>query len=378
MEKLLCNGAENKYWLSYICTNGSDTTNFECFSKYYTQNQPVRIFRKVLGAWFMIVGTIGVFGNLYTLLSIPHAAKRNKFGLDRNFYTTTIFILHLCFIDFCHCVSFVWPTGLIYLLERWPFAPLGCSFLVITGQVTVSADMTAIALVSLTRCLNIMIPKKWDLICDKTTNLIMMMLSVWLLSIMSLFPYFFKSYGVEPGWDCEAGGCAFRWKYMINNNETVPSYIQDPEKICDSQFDCKISFMYLYFLIKYSFCILVCMMSYAVLLFKVHSSKKNLKGPENKVTNSDDTERRMSLTILMLITMNIVCLLPFLVYYVVGFEKWGTSRSFRASIQFEMVEALYVSQFALNFLVYVARSDQSRKAFVLYWQYIKSKLKINK
>ena len=71
----------------------------------------------------------------------------------------------------------------------------------------------------------------------------------------------------------------------------------------------------------------------------------------------------------MLITMNMICLLPFLIYFVIGFEKYGTSRSFRASIQFEIVEALYVSQFALNFLVYVARSNQCRKAFVLYFTY---------
>ena len=203
-----------------------------------------------------------------------------------------------------------------------------------------------------------------------------MMLSVWLISIVSLFPYFFKSYGVEPGWDCEAGGCAFRWKHMITYNNTMQMHLNDLQNSEESSTDKEISFMYLYFIIKYTICILICILSYTALLCKVHMSKKKLRGPENKVTNSDDTEMRMSRTILMLISMNIICLLPYLIYYVVGFEKYGTSRSFRASIQFEVVEALYVSQFALNFLVYVARSSQSRNASLFYWLYLKSQFKL--
>ena len=159
---------------------------------------------------------------------------------------------------------------------------------------------------------------------------------------------------------------------MITFNNTMQNLPNTEESSTDGE----ISFMYLYFTIKYTICILICILSYTALLCKFHQSKKNLQGPENKVTSSDDTEIRMSRTILMLITMNIICLLPYLIYYAVGFEKYGTSRSFRASIQFEVVEAIYVSQFALNFLVYVARSSQSRKASLFYWLYLKSQFKL--
>ena len=32
MSTYQCNGTENKFWLSHICTNGSDTTGFECYN----------------------------------------------------------------------------------------------------------------------------------------------------------------------------------------------------------------------------------------------------------------------------------------------------------------------------------------------------------
>ena len=80
MEEYYCNGTEHKFWLSYICTNGSDTTGYECYNTYYTQHQLGYIIRKGLGIWLILVGVIGGFGNLYTLISIPFAANRNKFG----------------------------------------------------------------------------------------------------------------------------------------------------------------------------------------------------------------------------------------------------------------------------------------------------------
>ena len=78
-----CNGTENKYWLSHICTNGSDTTNYECYNKYYLEESMPYVIRKGLGIWLILVGIIGGIGNLYTLISIPFAAKRRPFSVKR-------------------------------------------------------------------------------------------------------------------------------------------------------------------------------------------------------------------------------------------------------------------------------------------------------
>ena len=76
MSKYQCNGTENKFWLSYICTNGSDTTGFECYNDYYTQSKTAYVIRKGLGVWLVLIGILGAFGNFYTLLSIPFASKK--------------------------------------------------------------------------------------------------------------------------------------------------------------------------------------------------------------------------------------------------------------------------------------------------------------
>ena len=59
----------------------------------------IDIIRKILGIWLILIGTVGFLGNLATLITIPYSAKQKRHGLDRNFNTTTIFILHLSCVD---------------------------------------------------------------------------------------------------------------------------------------------------------------------------------------------------------------------------------------------------------------------------------------
>ena len=72
---LTCDG-ENKTHiglLSKLCVNGSYDEDL-CIPQLHQQ----RPYRMALGVWALIVMAFGVFGNIFTLLAIPYAAKRQR------------------------------------------------------------------------------------------------------------------------------------------------------------------------------------------------------------------------------------------------------------------------------------------------------------
>ena len=359
MSKYQCNGTENKFWLSYICTNGSDTTGFECYNDYYTQSKTAYVIRKGLGVWLVLIGILGAFGNFYTLLSIPFASKRKKYGLDENYKTTTIFLLHLCFIDFVNCLIYILPGGITHLMWKWPFPPFGCSFIVIMGNLTVSADAIALAIVALTRCLNTLMSQTWSKFCDRKINLVFIFSGVW----------------VEPGWDCEGRGCGYRVTCMVFGNSTVPSFINNPEKICEFPFHGAHSILYAYSIILYVACMVIIAVSYSALFYKVQRSRRVLQiSDANTNAILDKREKKMIRTVLILMILNIICWLPYQLFNAIIVEVVGSDFE---RFYYDMFYALYFTQFSLNFFVYIARSEQYRKAFGYYLIHLKSKFKIH-
>lgn len=49
----------------------NDDFTLECLPELFDE-----IFGTIIGIWIIINGTIGIFGNLFTLIAIPYAAKR--------------------------------------------------------------------------------------------------------------------------------------------------------------------------------------------------------------------------------------------------------------------------------------------------------------
>ena len=144
--------------------------------------------RQIAGTWLIMVGTVGIFGNITTLLTIPYAAYRKRHGLDKNYYTTTLFILHFSFIDLLHCILMVVPQGVLYSSESSPLGIYGCKFIIYGGVVTLVADMLAIAIVALSRCLDMVMQQKWATFCDNKRNIFALLLP----NIWRLYPINFK------------------------------------------------------------------------------------------------------------------------------------------------------------------------------------------
>lgn len=62
------------YQLSKICVNGSTYSRDVCIPEL-DQQRPYRI---AIGIWALVVMIFGVSGNIFTLLAIPYAAKKQR------------------------------------------------------------------------------------------------------------------------------------------------------------------------------------------------------------------------------------------------------------------------------------------------------------
>ena len=64
------------YLLSKLCVNGSNTDKLECLQNH--EDITYMILRKLVAIISILIGLLGVSGNLLTLLAIPYAAKRKR------------------------------------------------------------------------------------------------------------------------------------------------------------------------------------------------------------------------------------------------------------------------------------------------------------
>lgn len=67
-------------YLSQLCTNGA-YDKLLCIPDLEEQIP----FRAGLGVWGLVIVLFGVFGNLLTLLSVPYAAKRQRYPFQNRF-----------------------------------------------------------------------------------------------------------------------------------------------------------------------------------------------------------------------------------------------------------------------------------------------------
>ena len=164
-------------------------------------------FRYIAGAWITIVAILGIVGNLATLLSIPWASKRKLYGFDDNFRSTTIFILHLSFIELCMSLFGLLPYSYQLLARNWPFGILLCRSYAIFIQLIGPTEAAALACIAITRCSGLKNGSCWKDFSNKPCNIIMLLSTPWILSLPTMLPYLVKSSGVEVGWSCTFGMC---------------------------------------------------------------------------------------------------------------------------------------------------------------------------
>ena len=303
MESYTCHSDVNVYLLSQLCTNGSSSSKYECF---VFKNSTANRIRQVSAIWNIIIGSIGIFGNLATISTVPCAAKRKRHGLDSNFRTTTLFILHFSFIDLLHCLFMVLPRGISYLHESSPFGRYGCPIIIYGGNVTFVADMLALALIVVSRCLDMVMKENWKRFCNKQRNLIFLFLIVWVPSLLSisLLPIL-QTHGIEIGWNCELGGCGYvRASESLDDKNILA--VGD-NNLGNCSFDIEVwRYMHITTICVPIFALLIIICSYLVMLYKVHNSTMYFFDNKEISARFNRRDRKMTQTILIFVALNVL------------------------------------------------------------------------
>ena len=329
-----CYGYENIARLSRDCINSLDTSLLECIRN----NDEIKSkIRTLTGLWGPLITICGIFGNLLTLLAVPYAARHKRYELHRNFRTTTIFVLHLAFVDLCCCVIYGPIFVSTYFSKRWP---LGFSFCKMVCPITIFisiVDWLSLSFIALSRCINLTRPLFWSNFCDKNLNIVLTIGSIWILSGLYLVPYFIEP-GVRFGWNCKNGQCC------IIKDSSLPSL----------KYHTSITLLVP---------ILVVVCSYAVIFGHVKQTSKDIRRDQDLGSKRFyNRELKMTWSILLIFFCYIVCTTPITTLIVLRQED---------SNYWIIANAFYLLLFILNFWMYSYQNEQYQKAFDDYVKMLK-------
>ena len=115
-----------------------------------------------------------------------------RYGLERNYNSTTIFTLHLAFIDLCFCVICIPQYTFAYISEQWPFGEFICKWSGPIIFLITFVDWICLGFIALSRCLNMTKPKMWNNFCNKKTNVAIILVGMWALSALMTLPSFLE------------------------------------------------------------------------------------------------------------------------------------------------------------------------------------------
>ena len=349
-----CNST-NELILSQLCTDRSvEVINAECVLPY---DDVTVAFRNVAGSWMILIGILGAFGNLTTLISIPLAMKRKLYGLDDNFKTTTVFILHLSFIELTMSIFGILPLSSQLLAKRWNLGISSCKAYAIFVQMIGPTEASALASIAITRCIGLIKRNNWELFSRRRRNIIFLVVTPWLLSLPTLIPYMLKSSHVEVGWSCTFGECG-----TISSCQRSTS----PE-ICNEASSWIDDFIPIYMLVLVLSSIIIITICYLLINWNAKQSSEQLKKQEHLNEQLKRRDAKMLKTILLLILLHGFCNLPLRAASFYNFISPDSKLTL--STQYVLM-IIYQSQYAINFFIYAGSNEQYRKAYLYTWRYL--------
>ena len=366
-----CNSTEEIYMLSQLCPEASDLKELECVKSYGYETD---IVRKIGGIWITTVGFLGIFGNVITLTTVPYAAQKKLYGFDRKFRSGTIFILHLALMDLLHCTLIVIPLGIQFSSDQSPLGKNSCRIILYGGVATMVVDMLALSLVALSRCLDIMMKERWTKFCEKWRNIFFLIFPTWMVGVITvIFFLIIEQDGIETGWKCATGGCGWihscekqSESYTATGIETLYTNCSDGTSLW--------RLTYFATLFVPCICIMIIISSYIGIWNKVRRSTKYFQTlGVNPITPSpvlhtkqlSKRDIKMTKTILILIITNLLFWLPYglLVNIALDLTVKPSPYTKEQYIVTVVLVAIFESQYAINFFIYMARHEQYRNAF---------------
>ena len=330
----MCKGFDNIINLSETCLNTFNHTFYECIK----DNDGIKsILRKLMGSWSLFILLFGALGNLLTLLAIPHAAKQKRHGLDRNYQTTTVFVLHLALVDLL-CSLVLGPIyASTYLPELWPWGSTTCKMVFPITVSVLFVDWISLSFVALSRYINLTKPVLWSNFCENRLNLGLIIGFIWISGGITAILYILEPRTIF-GWDCESGQCS----KIKTSNEKKLNWLA---------------------IVGLFIPIVMIVFSYAGIFFHVRQTSKYLRADIGSSSHRfDERELKMTWSILVVFFCYIFCAAPHIILVVLD-QK--------ASYQWIIGNAPYLMLFIANFLVYSYQNEQYKKAFSDYLKMLK-------
>ena len=322
---------------SEICTNGSNTTSYECIQD--DEGIPL-VLRYIQGVWFLIIFIVGSFGNLTTIIAIPLAINKKISGFEQAYSITNFFILHLSIVELCHCVTYTLATSISMIMQAWH---LGTTWCIVTGassMITYYLELISLNLIGISRC--VLIKTKNILWFKYAYLLATLVVILWIPCFMLLFPSFT---GIMFGWFCYAGACDFY----------IP--IDKPHAIIFNVF-------------TITAIVLMCA-SYSVIWLEVRKSRNTVRLHCHGTLNKDSKNDKMTRIIVSLLLLSIICNLPAITFHLV------LSKLSNNIYVYHILNMLYETQFAMNFFIYVLTNDNYRNAYKSVWNQLTFKRRLS-
>ena len=127
---------------------------------------------------------LGVSGNLLTLLAIPYARRRRRFGFKNSSDDpTNLYILHLAFCNLLFCLVVVPLFALHFVFRGWPLGNTICLASVVIRWATIMINNLLLSLIALSRLVMIKSPSIGQMIFNGKAAKIPLM-CVWILCII--------------------------------------------------------------------------------------------------------------------------------------------------------------------------------------------------
>ena len=333
-----CITASDILLLNGLCTNVDeiDITEKECVKDL---NFTEEVLRYITGSWYIFIAVLGTIGNLATLISIPMAARRKMFGFDEN-VETTIFILNLSFIDLSYCIFYALPQSSSYIMNYWFMTLPICQACYLIGNTLSCSGKVGVALISMSRCLEITKNNVWAKISEKKCMLFLTIALSWVYSLIGLGIEIKFGNSINIGWNCELGLCA-----------PIPKVTESP-----------------FYIVTFVISAITIMTCYFIMWYKVRQSAKYLKYIGTLFPKQlQDRQNQLTRTILFLILADVLCNLPEL--FLIPFSAPNYIVCLSCIIN--------KFQFVINFFIYALSNAQYRKAYLHFWRRSKCQEDLN-
>ena len=356
MIDIKCDSPENIYQLSKLCTELPvfERIHEEC---YVGLDEPIIVGRKIFGSILCFVVLASIIGNVVTIVAIPLASYKKRHDLDRNFRRTTIFILNLCVIDLFFLMFMCLPSIYTMYKPQWVFGPGMCKLYALIWQNCYAIESSTIALISAGRWIDSVKPRAWRILTHNNLYLTFMLSIPWVVTIPTIIPALIESSEIDAGWNCSIGACTEMIKCTLKDG--CPSKSMQWDFIL--VYNCFVTFT----------SIIITVFSYVMIKRKVRrSSVRIITLTQYNELQLQKRERKMTKTVLFLVSCHLVCNVPCLLLDTVdGFTgEEFLKRDLVQNLLHGIIYFLFYSQYVINICIYGISNNQFQKAYIDLWK----------